>query len=60
MKIRKKVRSLSEQRNIVKKAISGSLAFRDNLTPRKMKMISSFEKTMLNKTFFEKGSEKGW
>ena len=42
MNVRKRVRSLSEQRNIVKKAIGGSLAHRDNLTPRKMSMINSF------------------
>jgi hypothetical protein len=58
MNVRKKVRSLSEQRYIVKKAISGSLAHKDNLTVRKMSMISNFEKSMLNKTFFDKGTER--
>ena len=40
--IRDKVRSYSEHRSIIKKAINGSLAHRDNLTPRKIKLISSF------------------
>jgi len=50
--IRDKVRSLSEHRSIIKKAINGSLAHRDDLTSRKMKLISNFEKSMLTKTFF--------
>lgn len=56
--VRTRVRSLSEQKNIVKKAIRGSLARRNDLTPRKMSMITNFEKTMLSKTFFEKGMER--
>jgi hypothetical protein len=42
LNVRKRVRSLSEQRNIVKKAIGDSLAFRDNLTPRRLNVISKF------------------
>lgn len=54
--IRDKVRSYSEHRSIIKKAINGSLAHRDNLTPRKMKLINNFEKSMLTKTFFRDNS----
>lgn len=51
--IRDRVKSLSAHKAIIKKAITASLAHRDNITPRKLRMIGDFEKSMLTRTFFQ-------
>lgn len=51
-KIREKVRSVSEQKKIIGKAITASLANKTPNSPKRLSLINNFEKTMLSKTFF--------
>jgi hypothetical protein len=46
------VRSVSEQKKIIGKAITTSLANKTPNSPKRLSLISNFEKTMLSKTFF--------
>jgi hypothetical protein len=46
------VRSVSEKKKIIAKAITASLANKNPGSPKRLSLISNFEKSMLSKTFF--------
>lgn len=55
-KVREKVKSNSERKKIVLKAINTVLINKTELSPRKLKLIKNFEQSMLRKSFFNGSS----
>ena len=48
-KVRKRAQSTSDQKKIILKAISTSLAHKSQFSPKKMELIGCYEKSMLKR-----------
>lgn len=55
-KVREKVKSNTERKKIVLKAINTVLINKTEFSPRKLKLIKNFEQSMLQKPFFNSSS----